>query len=326
MAQERENWTHDGSTLALIPKASTDVNPGDVVVMPRKSDPVSISALGATAGRIEPIAAAREGQWAVGVADGLFTSAAVGATLYATPTQDGAMLVKRRGVVRLAVSNTAGKVGDLVRYSSGASGAQVFVIDNTRPGYAVARVAKDFSGATANDPQDCELIELPIGGPNLYHFLENRVLFGCQVHQHSAAGARSQNVAVGWSSTTVGGAAGDQNIIILQNRVVSNIASNYTLDVGDSSVAGQSAARFRYVVARSGGFGSRTCSGVHSAFASYTATGISALMMVPTTMTAGEIPIALLINFSFPQSYTNGLILNIRGPAVIPRRRSSWGI
>ena len=81
----------------------------------------------------------------------------------------------------------------------------------------------------------------------------------------------------------------------------------------------------RRVVARSGGFGSRTCSGVHSAFASYTATDVSALMMVPTTFTAGEIPIALVINFSTPQSYTSGLIWNVRGPGLIPRV-GSWGI
>src|SRR3990167_929191 len=190
MAQEKQNWAREADIAHLIPKASTDITPGDVVVMPRRNDPISLSQLGATPGRIEPIAAAREGQWAVGVAQGLFTSAAVGATLYATPTQSGGVAVKRNGIVRLAISNTSGQAGDLVRYTSGGTGAQVFAIDNRRSGWAVAKIAKTFSGASADDVQDCELIEIPLGGPNLYHYLENRVLEGCSVELHAAPGSQ----------------------------------------------------------------------------------------------------------------------------------------
>jgi len=321
MAQTPEARKRGKDVIHLIPLASTDISSGDVVALSRANDPVSVSALG-TAGRISPVAAAREGQWAVGVCDNKWTTGIAGATDYAAPDADNALRVERSGVFNLALVPTSGAVGDYVVYSSGASGAQLFTIDNSRPGYAIGRIAKAFSGATANDLQEVELVTHDLGAANLVHWLENRVLTGCIVHQHSAAAARSQNVAVGYSSTTAG--QDSNNVVLIQNQVYS-LASDFTLDIGDCSVAGQSAAQFRWVVARSGAFASRTASGIHSAFASYTATGISAGMMVPTTMTAGEVPIALVINFSNPQSYTNGLLHNLRTPNLIPRV-GSWGI
>lgn len=314
MAQEKENWTQDSDILALIPKASTDVNPGDVVVMPRRNDPVSLSQLGATPGRIEPIAAAREGQWSVGVVDGLFTSAAVGATLYATPTQSGAMKVRRRGIVRLAISDTAGKAGDLVRYSSGDSGAQIFVRDNRRSGWAVARISKDFTGASANDPQYCELIEQPLGGPNLYHFLENRVIDGCNVRLHAAPGSQ---VEVGQI------ASHGVNAIILQNRL-KTIAQDVTLAFGGVGSAAASTVRFKYVVARSASFAIRSGSSTKAALASFTVAGVTIGLLVPVTMTAGEIPIALLIQFS-AATQSAARIINLRGPNLVPNV-GSWGV
>jgi len=191
-------------------------------------------------------------------------------------------------------------------------------------GRAIGRIAKSFTGATANDVQEVEILQIPLGGPNLYWYLENRVLMGCQVHQHSAAGARSENVSVGWSSTTIGGAAGDQNSIILRNKLCANIASDYTLAIGDCSATGASTFRARYVVARSGGFASRTCSGT-KATVSYSTSSVTAGLFVPTTMTVGEIPIALVLNHSTPHSYTNGLIKNICGPNILPRF-GSWTV
>lgn len=321
MAQEKLNITSDSGKVSLIPKASIDIAPGDLVVMPRTADPISISALGPTPGRIEPIAAAREGQWMAGIVDGdRFSLAVVGSVDYAAPDQDNAMTVRRRGVVRLALVPTSGKAGDYVKYSTGGTGAQLFAIDNTQRGQAVAILMKDYTGATANDVQYCELLEVPLGGPNLYHFLENRVVDGCEVQEHSAAASRSQNVKVGFSSTTAG--QEEKNLVLIQNRLVS-LASNFTLDIGDCSVTGASNVRFRYVVARSGAFATRTASGRFTLAASYTNSGVSALMMVPATMTAGEVPIALIVNFS-QQSYTNGLIHNLRSPGL--PRVGSWGL
>ena len=307
----------DSDLLHLIPKASTDINPGDVVVMPRKSDPVSISALGATPGRIEPIAAAREGQWHVGVAVGKFTSAAVGATLYATPTQSGGMAVQRRGIVRLAMTDTAGKVGDPVIYSSGASGAQLFVITKKATQWAVGFVAKDFSGATANDPQYVELCEVPIGGPNLFTYLENRVLGGC----HVCAGTQpASRVRIG---RFLAGTVPEVNLIILQNKVYS-IAANKSLAMGGVASAASSSFRTKWVVARSASFGIRSGSGTKSALASFTVAGVTIGLLTPVTMTAGEFPIALLVQFS-AANQSNARIFKVFGQDIIPKV-GSWGL
>lgn len=318
MAQEAENYVKQSDVIHLIPTASVDILPGDVVVMSRRNDPASRALVNGTPGRIRPIAAAFHGKWAAGVADGRFTSAIVGATDYATPTAQNALRVVRKGVFRLALTNTAGQAGDLVRYSSGAAGAQLFVIDNKRPGWAVGRVYKTFTGATANDPQYVELVELPLGGPSIYWFLENRVIDGCYV---KAGPGTLSNVAVAFSTTT---SKDSQNVIILQNRVYT-IPDDPTLAFGGNATAGgQSAVAFKWVVARSGSFAIRSASGVFSAFASFTNSGVSAGMMVPVTMTAAEFPIALLIRFS-AGAMTIGKILNLRGPGTIPRV-GNWGI
>lgn len=316
MAQEKDNFAHESGRVEYLPKASTDINKGDIVVAPVTRDPISVAVLGPTIGRVEPIAAEREGQWSVGLAQNKFTSAAVGATLYATPVAGNAMAVKTKGNCRLALANTAGKIGDLVHYLSGGSGAQVFGIDNTHRSSAVAVISKDFSGATANDVQLCELIEKAPGDLNLYYFLENKVIAGCEVLAQSTGTAISDNIAVGVTANA-------HNVFLLAGVLHSN-ASDRTLDIGICSVAGQSTFAAKWIVARSGGFAARTCSGVHSAFASYTATGILAGMMVPATFTAGEILIGLALRFSV-QSYTAGLLHNVRTPTPIPRV-GSWGI
>lgn len=320
MSQPRENYGSEGKVVHLIPKASTDIAGGDVLVMGRNTDPISIKVLGCRDSKVLPMSANWHAQWLVGVSDSVFSTNAAGATDYAAPDIDNAIPVKREGLFYLAISDTSGKEGDYVRYSSGASGAQVFTIDNKAPGWAIGQIAQSYTGATANDVQLVELRKVPLGGPNLYYWLENRVILGCEVRAHTTAGAQSENIGVGYSSTT----QGEANVYLLGNKPYS-LASNYTFGIGDCSVTGESAIRFRWIVARSGGFAMRTASGVHSAHASYTVAGITVGMMVPKAMTVGELPIALVINFSKPQSYTAGLIHQLFGPARIPNV-GSWGV
>ncbi|MBS3927778.1 MAG: hypothetical protein KGZ65_04220 [Sphingomonadales bacterium] len=315
MAQKKENRACSADSIQLIPKASTDISSGDVVVMARKNDPISLSALG-PAGRVSPIAAARQGQWCVGVADNVFTSAVVGATDYATPDADNKINVLREGQFYLALSTAAGKAGDAVVYASGASGAQLFAIDNMRQGYAVARVVSDFSGASSGDLQLCELILKPTGGPDVAHWLENRVVNGCEVLLHAAPGSQ---VKVGHNTGTVV----HKNLVLIQNAIKS-IAQDVTLAFGGVGSAAASTIRFKWVVARSGSFAIRSGSGSKAALASYTVAGVTAGLLAPVTMTAGEIPIALLIQFS-AATQSAARIKNIRGLGVVPRV-GSWGI
>ena len=149
MAQEKDSFAHRGDVQMLPPRASTDLTSGDYVVMSRASDPISRALLGAEA-NVRPITANWWAQWGAGIVDADFSSNVVGATKYATPTSDEALPVLRRGVVRLAIVQTGGKAGDNVVYSSGASGAQLFKINNFRRDIGVGTIEKDFSGATAN--------------------------------------------------------------------------------------------------------------------------------------------------------------------------------
>lgn len=312
-AQTPENYASRGEILHFLPKASTDISSGDVVVLARKNDPISLSQVG-PAGRIRPIGAAREAQWAVGVVDEKVTSDIVGATEYATPTKK--LRVQRKGLFYLAISDTSGKAGDCVKYSSGATGAQVFAIDNMRQGFAVARIAVDFSGATANDRQLCELIEKPVGAPDINFFLENRVIQGCSVR---AATQPASQVMIGKAVGTVA----EQNIVIIQGRVFS-IARDTALALGGVASLAASTVRFKWVVARSASFAIRSGSGTKAGLASYTAAGVTAGLLSPVTMTGGEIPVALLIQFS-AATQSAPRIRNVRGPAVVPRV-GSWGI
>ena len=316
MAQAPESFVKSDSSIHLIPTASVDINPGDVVVMSRKCEPMSLARLNATPGRIRPLAAAEFGRFAVGVVEGKFTSAIVGATDYATPDADNAMKVHREGVHRLAISSTAGKAGDLVRYSSGASGAQVFVIDNRRAGQAIGRIFKDFTGASANDLQYVELIKRPLGGPDIHHFLENRVVNGCEVLLHAAPGSQ---VKVGHNTGTVV----HKNLVLINNSLKS-IAQDVTLAFGGTASLAASTVAFKWVVARSASFAIRSGSGTKSGLASYTVAGVTIGLLTPVTMTAGEIPIALLIRFS-AATMSALHIKNVRGPVMIPNV-GSWGV
>ena len=314
--QKKENRASSADVVHLIPKASTDITSGDVVVLARRNDPVSLAALGA-AGRVSPIAAARSGAWLVGVADMPFTSAIVGATDYATPDADNAIRVLRSGQFYLAIVATSGKAGDLVEYSSGASGAQLFQINNKRAGFAVAKIVNDFSGASANDQQLCELLTVPIGGPNIQYWLENRVLEGCSVELHAAPGSQ---VMVGG---LLAGTVPAQNAVIIQNKYF-DVARDATLAFGGVGSAAASTFRAKWVVARSASFGIRSGSGTKAALASYTVAGVTIGLLTPVTMTAGEIPIALLIQFS-AATQSAARIKNVRGPNNIPSV-GSWGV
>jgi len=300
------------------PTASVDINPGDVVVSSRIGDPRSLQVINKTAGRIRPITAAFWGQWSLGVASGKFNNDGliVNSTTYATPTSQNDVKVYRRGVHRLALTNTAGQKGDYVRYSSGASGSQLFVIDNSRPGWAIGRVYQTFTGATANDPQQVELLVKNPDGQDLYYFLENRVVEGCRVF---AAAQPASRVRVGHVQGTVSA----RNIRIIQNRVYSGAATSIAF--GGVCSLTSSFMRFKWVVARSGGFAVRSCTIKKKGGTSYTnAAAISIGMLRPITWTAGEVPVALLLQRS-TTNQSNARIFNVRGPAMIPRV-GSWGL
>lgn len=313
MAQENKNYAHRGEIMMVIPKASTNISSGDYVVMPRNNDPISIARLGAES-RISPIGAAWNAQWGIGVVDSRFTTNTVGSTKYATPTEDEALPVIRKGVVRLAIVQTAGKRGDLVVYSSGATGAQLFAINNFRRDIAVGRIFKDFSGATANDTQLVELIEKPIAERDIYFWLDNRVLQGCKIKKHSVNNQASTQVNAG--------ATGEVNLFIVKGKV-NSVARVTDFTMGAINPGGQSAVRFYWVAAKlstTGGaakFTKETCTGPFSAFASWTNSQISAGMMVPITWTSNMIPVALIVGWSNTQvSIDDTKILNIGGQGL----------
>jgi hypothetical protein len=294
MSQENKPFAHRGDFQHLIPLASTGIKSGDYVVMPRNSDPISRARLGLES-RISPVAAAYDAQWGVGIVDSDFSTNTVGATLYATPTAQEALPVLRRGCFRLAVKQTGGKVGDLVMYSSGASGAQVFTINNFRRDVAVGTIARDFSGATANDTQLVELFEKPLTGRDIYFWMSNRVVAGCRCVKHSVAGQGSTQIRAGVS--------GDKNLFMIKGKM-NSVASKTDFTMGLMAPGGQSAVRFYWVAVKlssTGGaaaFMKATCSGIFSAFASWTNSGISAGMMIPITWNSNMVRVALVIAWS----------------------------
>jgi hypothetical protein len=296
MSQENKPFAHRGDFQHLIPLASTDIKSGDYVVMPRNSDPISRARLGAES-RISPVGAAYDAQWGVGVVDSDFSTNTVGATLYATPTAQEALPVLRRGCFRLAINKTSGKVGDIVIYSSGVSGAQVFTLNAFRRDVAVGTIARDFSGATANDTQLVELFEKPLTGRDIHFWLSNRVLQGCKIKPHTAGAPASSQVNAG--------ATGEVNLFMVKGKMQS-VARVTNFAVGVMAAGGQSALRFHWVA-------------IFSAFASWTNSGISAGMMIPITWNSNMIPVALVLAWSATGvSIGADRIMNIAGPDAIP--------
>lgn len=303
-------FVHRGETAHFIPKASTTLNSGDYVVMPRNSEPISRAVLGAES-RVSAVATSWGAQWGVGILDADFSTNTVGSTKYATPTATEALPIIRKGIVRLKIVQTSGKAGDIVVFSSGATGAQLFGINNFRRDVAVGTLWKDFSGATANDEQQVELIEKPLSGRDIHFWLANRVLEGCKVKKHSVNNQASSQVNAG--------ATGEVNLFVVKGKV-NSVARKTDFTVGSINPGGQSAIRFYWVavkVSTTGGavaFTKETCTGPFSAFASWTNSGVSAGMMIPLTWNSNMVPVALLIGWSNTQVSVNETrILNLGG-------------
>lgn len=311
MAQESNNFKQNAELQHIIPKASTEIKSGDYVVMPRNNDPISIAVLGAES-RISPIGSDYAAQWGAGIADMDFNTNTVGATKYATPTSDEALPVIRGGVVRLAITNTAGKAGDKVIYSSGGTGVQLFTLNNFRSDVAIGEIYEDFTGATANDTQAVRLYEKNLSGRDIMHWFGNRVLQGCKVKMHSVNNQKSSQV--------MAGATGEVNVLVIKNKM-QTVARVTDFTIGSINPGGASAVRFYWMgvkVSTTGGavaFTKETCTGPFSAFASWTNSGISAGMFVPITWTSNMIPIALVVGFSATQvSVKDAQIMNLFGP------------
>lgn len=317
MTQESQAFAHRGEIQHLIPTGSVDLNSGDVVVMARNIDPISRAVLGAES-RLRPLANAYSSQWMVGVVDTDFNTKAIGSTLYATPTSDQAVPVIKRGVVRLAITQTSGQAGDLVVYSSGASGVQLFTLNNFRRDVAVGRIWKDFSGATANDPQQVELIEKPISEKDIYFWMGNGVMSGCKLKKHSVNGQASSQINIG--------ATGDENNIMLKNKY-QRIIRKTDFSIGSINPGGASALRFYWLAAHVSTTGAgniftvETCTGPFSAFASWTNSGISLGMMIPITWNSNHVPIGLALGWSVTQvSIGSDRLFNIGAAGQVP-----WG-
>jgi len=317
MAQESQNYAHRGEICHILPRASTAIASGDYVAMARNSDPISRARLGAES-RVSPVGSGWDCQWGVGIVDSTFSSNAVGATLYATPTSDQAVPVIRRGIVRLAITQTSGKAGDLVILNSGTSGSQTFKLNNYRRDIAVGVVYEDFTGATANDPQMIELFEKPLAGRDIYFTLGNGVVQGCIAKKHSVNNQASTQVNIG--------ATGEDNYVRIKNKLFT--IARVTDHKVTIAVGGESAVRFRWLAAkiektgRGNAWTDETCTGPFSAFASMTNSGISMGMMIPITWTSNMIPIALLVGWS-NTAVTIGSdhIMNLGAGNQIP-----WGI
>jgi len=319
MSQEKENRSRSGRTNVYIPKNSTQVTSGDVVVMPRKADPQSRATLGAL-GRISPISSANHAHWSVGVADAGFSSDTVGATLYAAPTSNQAIAVYKNGTFRLAIVDTSGNAGDLIGYSSGATGAQLFT-KVPRVSQAIGILTKTFSGATANDTQEVKLLPKDEVGLDLAHFLDNRVINDCTIKPIS--GTSQSAIDIGYTYT--GNRQG--NVFVIKGKYF-RVTRDTTLTcspTGGWTGGAVSRVKARLIVARSGGFAVRTCSG-YKTLTTFTKTGFSAAYFTPTTQTSGEIAIGYVVFASAVTKASAGMIFNVRGISRLPIGYCHWSL
>ena len=324
MTQTKENFSNSGEFNVYIPKNSTDISSGDVVVMPQKYNPKSRSRLGAL-GRISPIASGDAAPWCVGVCDSEWNTNIKGSVKYAAPASTEALTVRRSGVYKLAMVDTSGTAGDFVRFSSGASGAQLFTIDNKRRGWAIGILEKTYSGATANDVQLVRLIEKNIQGPDLANWYENRIIKDCTVRVPYVVTAlcskASSQIRIGYTF----GNTNVQNRFVIQGKHFSAGRDTW-LAVALHTGGAVSAARLWMVVARSGGFGVETCTAKTSpVLATYTVAAVTPGMFVPKTMTSGEICIGYVIAHSGKLNMSAGRILPVVGPYALPRH-GHWSV
>jgi hypothetical protein len=316
--QLKENYSKGKSFNVYIPKNSTQITSGDVLVMPRKYDPKSRSRYGAL-GRVSPIGSQDAAEWSVGVSDCDFTTDTVGSTLYAAPTSNQAIRVYKTGVFKLAIVATSGNAGDFVRYSSGATGAQLFT---TTPlaGFAVGILEKTFSGATANDCQLVRLIEKDVNGPDIAYWLENRVVTDCRVHSATNV-AKTSAIQVG--ATYTGNREGQ--IYVIQGKRFRHTRDT-VLNIGRCTGGANSTFKARMIVARSVTFAYRTCSvAAGASVATYNNASVTAGMFVPNTMTSGEIVIGYAIAHSGRIAYSAGRIRPVPGPSKLVRY-ASWSV
>lgn len=319
MAQENQAFAHRGEICHIIPRASTKISSGDYVAMARNTDPISRAVLGGES-RVSPSSTGYTCQWGVGISDTDFNGGAVGATLYAAPTSDQAIPVIRRGVVRLAITQTSGKTGDLVILNSGTSGSQTFNLNNMRRDIAVGQVYENFSGATTNDPQLVELFEKPMAGRDIYFHLGNGVVQGCVLKHHSIHSDQG-------STQIIAGATGENNYVRIKNKMFT-VARLTDYTVGSINPGGAGAIRFMWAGVKISTTGRavtwtiNTCTGPFSGFASLTNSGISMGMMVPLTWTSNIIPVGLVIGWSVSQ-YTirSHQIMNLGAGGQVP-----WGV
>lgn len=318
MAQIKDNYAHSGDFQVYIPKNSTDISSGDVVCMPRQYSPRSRAYLGVL-NRISPIGSRCHAPYLVGVCDSDFNTNTVGATLYAAATSNQALGVYRRGVYDLAMVDTSGSVGDLVRYSSGSSGAQLFTIDNSHKAWAIGTIEKSYSGATANDRQYVRLIEKEMNGPDLSFWLENRVIQGCKMQRRSTAGERSAYIDIGPTSST-----GDICAVLIQGRV-HYLGQASKAGVGPELAGAASTVKMRAVIADSGGYSARTCSASVKGI-TWDCSGVSAGCFVPKTITSGEVIIGYVVGWSTTAvSYRASSIHQLYGPSEIPTY-GNWSV
>lgn len=311
MAQVKENYANSGDFQVFMPKNSTNITSGDVVAMPRKSSPRSRAYLGVL-NRISPISSKCHAPYCVGVVHMDFNTNTVGATLYAAATSNQALPVYKRGVFKLAMVDTSGSAGDLVRYSSGGTGAQLFTVDNSHKAWAVGMLEKSYTGATANDTQYVRLIEKDQTGPDLAFWLENRVLQGCKLKRHSVANSRSLAVDFGATSST-----GDINAVIIQGKV-HFFARDTNVSIGPQLAGAASTVKMRAIVVDSGGCTARTCSASKKAV-TWSTSAITAGLFVPKVITSGEVIIGYAVAWSTTaRSYNASSIRQLYGPSEIP--------
>lgn len=314
MAQEFKAYAHRGDIMTVIPKNSVTINSGDYVVMARNVDPISRAVLGAES-RIMPPSTAYMCQWGIGIVDSDFSTNTVGATLFAAATANQALPVIRRGVVRLAIVQTAGNAGDLVIFSSGGTGAQLFTLNNYRRDVAVGRIYKNFTGATANDPQLVELIEKPISEKDIYFWLGNGIVDGSRPRAHSVANDQSTQIAIGVT-------AGGGNRFMIKGKLLS-LARDLTFPIG-LAAPGADMLRFLWIAAKVSTTGTavawtkETCTGPFTGLGTYTASGVSLGMMVPITWNSNMIPLGLVMRFSATLlRITNAAVIHLNNAGMV---------
>jgi hypothetical protein len=314
MPQEHDNYAQKSDIQHIIPKASATLSSGDYVVMPRNVDPMSRAVLGAES-RVSPIATAWASQWGVGVVDTDFSTGTVGATLFASPGANQAVPVIRRGVVRMSIIQTSGKAGDLVMYSSGATGAQLFTINNYRRDVAVGRIWKDFTGATANDHQAVELIEKPISERDIYFWLQNRVVFGLQPLTHTVTVSAVRRIRIGRT--------GDPGLFMVKGKL-NSIAINRSFLLGSVTHLGKAVSilQFYWLAVKISTTGAaiaytkETCTAAFTV-SMWTASQVSAGMLVPKTWNSNMIPFGLAVMFSATRTIRGGSrLIPIQGPGL----------